>query len=61
MTGGETMTQQAELLKIGRQLEELRRTRPQVYDLIRDAATLPADKYAEFMRQVMPILKKYMN
>ena len=55
------MTQQAELLKIGRQLEELRRTRPQVYDLIIDALELPEDKYQEFMRQVMPILKKYMN
>ncbi len=55
------MTQQAELLKIRRQLEELRRTRPQVYDVIIDALALPPDKYAEFMRQVMPILKKYMN
>ena len=55
------MTAQAEQMKIQRQLEELRRTRPEVYDLIMDAAALPADKYAEFMRQAMPILKKYMN
>lgn len=55
------MTRQAELLKLQRQLEQLRRDRPDVYDLIADALALPADKYDEFMRQVMPILKKYMN
>lgn len=55
------MTRQAELLKIQHQLEDLRRTRPEVYDVIVDALELPEDKYQEFMRQVMPILRKYMN
>lgn len=55
------MTQQAELLKMQRQLEELRRTRPDVYNLIRDALALEPAQYEEFMRQAMPILKKYMN
>lgn len=55
------MTRQAELMKLRRQLEELRRDRPDVYDLLLDVMALPADDYAEFMRQAMPILKKYMN
>ena len=55
------MTRQAELLKMQRQLEELRRTRPDVYDLITDALTLSPEQYDEFMRQAMPILRKYMN
>ena len=61
MTGGENMTRQAELVKLQRQLEELRRTRPDVYDLIMDAAALSPEQYDEFMRQAMPILRKYMN
>lgn len=55
------MTKQAEIARLRRQLEEIRRTRPDVYDLIVDALSLPADEYNEFMRQAMPILKKYMN
>jgi hypothetical protein len=55
------MTEAGELLKLRRQLEELQRTRPEVYDLIRDALALPPAEYEEFMRQAMPILKKYMN
>ena len=55
------MTRQAELVKLQRQLEELRRTRPDVYDLILDAAALSPEQYDEFMRQAMPILRKYMN
>ncbi len=55
------MYNRAELVKLQRQLEEVRRTRPDVYDLIRNAVTLPADKYDKFMRQAMPILRKYMN
>ena len=61
MTGGENMTRQAELVKLQRQLEELRRTRPDVYNLIIDAAALSPEQYDEFMRQAMPILRKYMN
>ena len=60
-TGGDTMTKQAEQMKIARQLEDLRRTRPDVYDLIVDALALPPAQYEEFMRQAMPILRKYMN
>ena len=55
------MTRQAEQMKIARQLEDLRRTRPDVYDLIVDALALPPAQYEEFMRQAMPILRKYMN
>ncbi len=51
----------AEARKILRQLEELRRKKPEVYQLLQDAAALPEDKYTLFMQQVMPILKKYMN
>ena len=55
------MTEAGELLKLRRQLEEIRRTRPDVYDLIRDALALSPAEYEEFMRQAMPILRKYMN
>lgn len=55
------MTEAGEILKLRRQLEEIRRTRPDVYDLIRDALALDPAQYEEFMRQAMPILKKYMN
>ena len=51
----------AEARKILRQLEELRRKKPEVYQLLQDAVELPEDKYTLFMQQVMPILKKYMN
>lgn len=52
------MTEAGEILKLRRQLEEIRRTRPDVYDLIRDALALSPAEYEEFMRQAMPILKK---
>ena len=55
------LTMDAEARKILRQLEELRRKKPEVYQLLQDAAALPEDKYTLFMQQVMPILKKYMN
>ena len=55
------MTEQAEQMKIQRQLQELRRTRPDVYNLIVDALALDSAQYEEFMRQAMPILRKYMN
>ena len=55
------MTDTREDVKIKRQLEELKRKRPEVFDLIIEASLLPEDKYEEFMKQVSPILKKYLN
>ena len=55
------MTQQAELLKTMRQLQDLKRTRPEIYNVIVEALELPQAEYEEFIRQTMPILKKYMN
>ena len=55
------MTEQAEDLRIKRQLEELKRHRPRLYDLIRDVMELEPAEYEEFMRQAMPIIRKYLN
>lgn len=55
------MTRQAELMKIQHQLEDLRRIRPEAYDVIASVLDLPQAQQEEFMRQAMPILRKYMN
>ena len=55
------MTDKAQAIRIAKQLQEIRRTRPDVYDLIEKALDLPDDKYAEFMTQAMPILRKGLN
>lgn len=55
------MDSKSEIYKIGRQLEQLRRERPDVYELILDVAQLPDDKYKEFMKQAMPLFRKYLN
>lgn len=55
------MTDAREQMKIKRQLEELYWKRPEVYELIKDALELSSDEYEDFMKQVFPILKKYMN
>ena len=58
---GEALTMDAETMKTIRQLEDLRRKKPEVFQLLQDAAALPEDKFEVFMQQAMPILKKYMN
>lgn len=55
------MTGKAQAIRIAKQLQEIRRTRPDVYKLITGALALSPAEYEEFMRQAMPILKKYMN
>ena len=55
------MTDKAQVMRIYNKLQEVRRTRPDVYDLIVKALDLPDDKYAEFMTQAMPILRKGLN
>ena len=48
-----------------KQLEEIRRRRPDVYDLImivwENAMSLPEDKRAEFVREATPILMKHIH
>lgn len=55
------VTRQAELDKITRQLNNLRRKRPAAYKLIMDVLALPQTQQEEYMRQIMPILKNYMS
>ena len=55
------MTDAAQVMRIYNQLQEIRRKRPDVYDLIEKALDLPEDEYAEFMTQAMPILRKGLN
>lgn len=47
------------------QLEHIRRTRPDVYDLLtevmEEALTLPEDKRADFIKKATPILMKYIH
>ena len=55
------MTLDAETRRIIKDLEKIRRERPEVFQLMQEYIELPEDKKRLFIRQVMPILKKCMN
>lgn len=55
------MTDRAQAMRIYNQLQEIRRTRPDIYDLFIKLLDLPEDKQAEFMVEAMPILRHGLN
>lgn len=54
-----------ERAKVLKQLEQIKRQRPDVYDLITDvwesAMSLPENKQADFVREATPILMKHIR
>ncbi|MBQ6439826.1 MAG: hypothetical protein IJJ06_06745 [Mogibacterium sp.] len=55
------MVDQAQVLRIIRKLEEIRRIRPDVYELIVKSLDLPEEDQAEFLANAMPMVRHNMN
>lgn len=55
------MTDKAQVMRIYNQLMELKRVRPDVYELWERFLDLPEDKQTEFMIEAMPILRHGLN